>query len=364
MSKDKTASKKLNQQIIEEAALWETCLDDGPLSVQQNKEFSVWLQQSPDHIKEFLLARAISTDANGIDAEKSISINSLIEASGAEILSLSNTPQHTPVSADRPGASQWRRLLPSLPVAASFFVVALASFLLIGNPFKADEMLYETALGEQRSLVLDDGSIVHLNTLSKVRVRYGEKSRSIELLAGEALFDVAQNPDKPFIVHAAGTTTKALGTVFNVYLSDKTTDVTVIEGKVTVRNQTAAPNAENSAILTMGEAVSSTDSGLTATTKIEHLDTVTAWRLRQLVFRDTPLSTIIYEFNRYNHTQMQVMGLIGPEPHFSGVFDVNNPRAFLSILRATKTAKVTYQNDNTVVIHLISPNQASAATYL
>lgn len=241
---------------------------------------------------------------------------------------------------------------PPKAAAALAALLAVAFIFAAINLFKTQEAVYATLLGEQHSFVLEDGSVVHLNTQSKIRVRYDRNSRVVDLLQGEALFTVAPNPDRPFRVHSGTITTKALGTIFNVYLTNKGPEVAVIEGKVNV----SLLSNQDSAILGMGEKALTTAGGKIETTKIAKPETIAAWRTRHLVFEDTPLRKIVREFNRYNQRQIRIEGTLKDEPHFSGVFNVDNPDAFLSTLKASKIAVIIRTSDNSIVIRLTHAN--------
>lgn len=333
-------SQKMNKQIIEEAAFWVTCLEDGPLEKHEREEFAAWMRASPKHIKEFLLARAISTEADAIDPDGKISIDDLLNSLDVNIIALETTEQ--PSTAPAPF---WRSVR---GIAASLFIVGATLLFVAVNLLGDDGVLYATTIGEQRSLVLEDGSVIHLNTRSKVNVRYGPKARRIDLLDGEALFDVAHNPARPFRVHAHGTMTEALGTSFNIYLKGDSTEVAVLEGKISLSRLSDAA----STLLTVGEKASVASSGDIQAVKIANPDTIDVWRTRQLIFENTTLGEIVREFNRYNQMQIRIENIKGPEPRFSGVFNVNNPEIFLSTLEKSSTAVITRKGKNITIVRL------------
>ena len=91
-----------------------------------------------------------------------------------------------------------------------------------------------TGVGELRTLTLDDGSRVHLNTDTRVRVDYDKQTRHVSLERGEALFEVAKQPDWPFVVTAGGREIKAFGTEFVVRRDRKRLSVMLMEGKVKI----------------------------------------------------------------------------------------------------------------------------------
>lgn len=357
-----------DKRIIEEAAAWATLLDDGELSAGDSERLAAWLRESPQHVKELLLAKAILTEAESIDPDRVISVDDLLADHGAEIFSFEPTPE-------TPAPAPIRRIGGrAISIAASLFTVAVAATFLAMSPFSPFDVNqiqtvdYTTAIGEQRSLSLDDGSIIHLNTLSTISVKYDKGERAINLVDGEALFDVAHDPDRPFRVYAGGTVAEAIGTTFNVRRIGNDAEVAVLEGKVTVTvadseasrglvepepsTAAASPTGGNSITLAVGESATVDASGSLHAVPSRDLDAVAAWRMRKLVFEDAPLAEIAGEFNRYNRTKMRIQGDETVSPRFSGVFDADDPDAFLSILQVSGTARIDRVDQDRVIVHL------------
>src|SRR5690606_14686343 len=119
--------------------------------------------------------------------------------------------------------------------AAASVVILAGALLLVFVPTRPQ--VYSTGIGEQRTVKLADGSIVHLNTDSSLRVEYSPATREVHLVEGEALFVVAKEPARPFRVEAGQTTVQALGTQFNVYRRAGGIEVSVIEGAVRVADK-------------------------------------------------------------------------------------------------------------------------------
>ena len=92
--------------------------------------------------------------------------------------------------------------------------------------------IYETRIGEQNSITLVDGSVIQLNTDSHIQVNYEKNQRSIVLMAGEAHFEVAKDPSRPFVVKAGDGMVRAVGTAFTVRINPEALKVIVTEGKV------------------------------------------------------------------------------------------------------------------------------------
>lgn len=185
---------------------------------------------------------------------------------------------------------------------------------------------YETAVGEQRVLRLADGSRLHLDTNSEVRVRLSRATRDIELVRGQAMFEVAHDVQRPFVVASDGTTVRALGTRFDVRRLASGAKVTLIEGRVEVRNGTA--DAPRVWALQPGEQVTT---GKTAVRPRQvDVAAATSWTRGQLVFRDVPLSAAIAEFNRYSAQPIELRSETLSAERVSGVFDSNDTDAFLA----------------------------------
>ncbi len=354
---------KRDKRIIEEAATWASLLDDADLTRQEREDLATWLRASPQHVKELLLAQALFSEADGMDPEKAISIDALLEQSGAEVVSFSQQKEQRAES--RPTKAG----LPLFRIAAAALILLGAGLFTIAEfrPFAGTEakaVLYTTEVGEQREISLADGSTVHLNTGSRLSVRYSSEERAIDLLSGEAFFDVAQEVERPFRVHSNNAVTEALGTSFNIYLKGDATQVAVLSGKVAVSEATNESRTNRLlatigftsparlATLGKGETVTVDKAGNAHPENMINPEVLTSWRKNKLVFENTPLSEIANQFNRYNKTRIVVENLSEAEPHFSGVFATNNPDAFLTILELSRTATISKQGKNTINVQV------------
>ncbi len=240
-----------------------------------------------------------------------------------------------------------RRPVAAAALAATLLLAVVmvpltATFL--GNPVEA----YETALGEQRTVSLADGSIVYLNTQTKLRVSFSDTIRTVEVIDGEALFDVEKDTARPFRVVTSNAVAEALGTRFNVrHLSDHTV-VSVVEGRVavgkTIRAVTdlsagadrlpgASTASAESLILSDGEGVTFAENLALPHKSKTDVTATTAWRQRQLVFEGNALSDILFEFNRYNKVRLVTSDDALAREQFSGVFDADDPESFVQFLK-------------------------------
>jgi transmembrane sensor len=228
---------------------------------------------------------------------------------------------------------------------------------------------YATGRGEQRTLKLEDGSVVYLNTQSRLEVRFAKNVRAIRLLEGEALFSVERDPARPFRVMAGSTMIQAIGTRFNVYSSDAGATISVVEGTVQVSPETESssspsptPLAANTAAvgqvaarephearLSAGEqARVSRDGGIVKRT-VPDLSQIVAWRERRLVFRADALTEVAAQFNRYNSVQIRVAGDALRAKQITGVFDADDPRSFLQFLERDGALAVEERGNDIIV---------------
>lgn len=205
-----------------------------------------------------------------------------------------------------------RRLL-----VAAFAVLVLA---LIGGTIGlvSRAPVYATPVGGQQVIVLDDGTRVSLNTDSRLAVLYSAGERRVRLDQGEALFEVAHNPARPFIVEAGGEEVRALGTVFLVRRHpDATMAVTLLQGRVQVSR--GAPLA----VLDPGQRLTVTPASQ-ATLDRPSIEQVAAWRRGEVVFEDTSLRDAAEELNRYSRTPLVIADPAIAGLRISGVFSTSD----------------------------------------
>jgi len=179
---------------------------------------------------------------------------------------------------------------------------------------------------------LPDGSFIELNTASQVEVDYSAGERNLRLLRGEAVFTVAKDADRPFVVTAGKSRVVALGTVFSVRKSDVDARVVLFEGSVRVDKENGAGGAK-SARLAPGDEVTIKPNRPFSITKAQ-LSPAASWRDGRLVFEQTPLRDVLAEFNRYS-VQQHVLGDPGLGDFLvSGTFRIKSSEHFAATLEA------------------------------
>ena len=359
-----------NLQIAEEAADWAVAHDRDELNPAEKRDFADWLLESPRHVEELLVAVSLFTRLDAVDIEKKIPAFS----EAVEIIPLPQERSPEAVAGSPPlqrvaGVFGFMRrdwlAGAGVGLAAAFAVAALLAILPFLPNATPGGVSFETRLGEQRSFPLDDGSILHLNTQSEIDVRFDENTRTIELKKGEAMFEVAHNPNRPFRVIAGDTIAEAVGTKFNVHLEPEFTSVSVLEGKVAVdrsektvfptidarTDQAAAPVqhlADGRVLITAGERADVVVEEKSIRVTDTDVEAVTSWKKRRLVFVSDSLADMAEEFNRYNRVRVVVNDSQLAAKKFSGVFAADDIGSLISFLemtgevRAHKTPSTIY----------------------
>lgn len=294
-------------QAREQAAGWFARLKTRETSSADLQAFRIW-RKTPGHKEAYDEVVAFWKQSEAVKADPDIQ-----DALAAALGRAGNAP------ASRRAVRVSRPIVGLSLAAAVLALVGGGGFLLRGAHS------YATDVGEQRLVRLADGSTVRLDTNSKVEVRFRAGRRDVRLVRGQALFQVAHDATRPFVVQADGASVTALGTRFDVKHEAGGVRVTLVQGSVEVRAQEgAAPQVWR---LQPGEAVS-TDQPM-ATPKPVDVAVATSWTSGRLVFHAVPLATAVAEVNRYNHDRIVLDGPHVAEASISGVFDAGDSETFV-----------------------------------
>ena len=358
--------------ILAEAAEWLTALAAGELPQAERRALAAWLTRSPMHIEALLSAGALKARFAGelkahsewfpdvlAELELDENVVPLMAEDG-----LRAEPVTAETSARRHVWVRSRRTAGGLAAGVAGLVVSLWLALAANDAWLYGWQSYQTELGEQRSLVLGDGSVVQLNTQSALRARFSQDERRIELIRGEAVFDVAKDPARPFRVQSGDVTVEAIGTRFNVYRQAGSTVVTVVEGRVSV-SPTASTDPAVGGIadvpepappafeLTAGEQVSLPRQGAVTEAIPVDIEAATAWTQRRIALSGHTLEQAAREFNRYNRTQLTIVDSVLSERRITGVFNANDPDAFVAFIAGSVPVRIVERPDGGREIHTL-----------
>ncbi|SMF94178.1 FecR family protein [Methylomagnum ishizawai] len=313
------------KRMADEAGAWWVKLDGGGLSPQQRSAFEAWLAADPAHRQAFARVERLWGE-----------LDALRPSIPPAAASPRNVPPPTPVRKPRPSPS-WR--WPGLAAALALAVLAGTDPLV---DWRAD---YQAAAGETRLFELPDGSKVQLNSRSALALHDRPDARELELLAGEAWFQVAPDPARPFRVLADGVSATALGTAFEVRRGDDKVEVTVFEHRVAVRGATGV-----AVDLGEGQRVSVSTRG---PGPVERVDPALAgaWRRGLLVFQDEPLGEVVARLNRARRGRILLADPGLADRRVSGVFHTAPPLAAVDALERSLGLRSTRLGEWLVLIH-------------
>lgn len=315
------ARARPSRAVRAEAALWLARLRSPERNADAEQGFRLWLDARPEHASAFELA------------------TELWERSAA----VRRHPHEQAMSWVGPGYRGGRRMLAAAAVLAAIAVGATAWYL--------QRDVVTTSIGEQRTLTLEDGSRLFLNTDTRAVVQYNARERRIRLDKGEALFEVAKQTARPFIVSAGVARVEALGTSFVVRRDAQQLAVTLVEGKVSVAamsDDEAALQLSKSRILSPGERLTML-ARHQPTVDRPVLDKLTAWQRGQVAFDNVPLSDAVAEMNRYSAVQLAIEQPAAARVLIGGVFRTGDADSFAEAMAATYRLRII-EEDNKIVL--------------
>jgi transmembrane sensor len=322
--------------------------------------FVAWLKESPRNVRDFLLMLSVDHALGDLDAGRREDIESLLASVNQRVAPLSaGKGARAAVRVPR----RWR----AGALAASVLLAAAGGWTWLAER-RASFQEFETATGEQRTFELEDGSVVYLNTHSRVAIRLAAGERQVRLLRGEALFRVHHDASRPFRVYTDDAMVQAVGTQFDVYRREDGTVVAVLEGRVNVTPAAAAPpdgsrgdarapgdSTAHSAPRALSRSLGASQearvnhAGSVSIREVNNVSDTVAWRERRLIFRDQTLGQIVSEFNRYRANPIRLEGSGVAERIYTGVFDADDADSLVQVLARDPALTVDHTGEGIVV---------------
>ena len=293
--------------VRDDAARWFVRLQEPAVSADEQQRFDAWLNQHPQHRDEFQLLQGLWTAADLLPA-----------------------PRLKALAETRPARRERRPLL-RYAVAASVLAVALGLGLFSGlNHPGSYSAEFSTVLGERKHVALPDGSVIDLNSRSRLQVHYEKDRRLIELSEGEAMFSVEHDSSRPFVVEAGSGKITVTGTRFDVRRDVTQTRVAVEQGTVKVQGHDAPDNEFINLTAGLGTHVDA--QGKVAAAYTVNPAELTAWRGGKLVFNNARLSEVAAEVSRYREQPLTVSNPGVANLRLTSVFKSDNTDALLKAL--------------------------------
>ena len=313
--------------IREHAAQWFLRLHAHDLSVAERFAYLQWLKASPAHIGETLQICQLYSILYPMKQQ-------LFFTNEDDVSNVIDLPRDDDAAPPARTRSSWhiRALVGAMAVGLLLVAASVAQRAWLDRTI-------ETQASEWRSLALNDGSLVSVGPRTQLRNQFGGRQRLLHLASGEALFEVAKDASRPFIVDAELAVVRATGTRFGVSRRDVEVIVTVEEGTVVVsrdRPRSSPVTIEGGQQVIVAESWPPV---------VRHVNAARAlaWSNRHLVFASDTVAAAAAEFNRRNRVQIVVDPALGAE-RVLGQFQADDPVSFAEAIAAAKKGVVVHQS--------------------
>ena len=321
--------------IASEAMDWFQRNREGVLGEAERVALLDWMKRSPEHVRAYMHALALHRQV-GEALQSALAEEAPVppQQAAAKVVPLFGHAQAPLRSAPHSRRTRWW-------VAAAAACIALLGVGLVPQ-LMPTEQLYSAGHGEIRDLVLPDQTQVRLNADSRLRVRMGGFSRRVELLQGEATFDIAQDR-RPFEVQVNGLQIRDIGTVFDVSRRLQGTRIGVVSGEVEVWSHGA--DVRRLAQLGKGQVVQ-VDARSHAVESLDvPLSMLLDWQQRKVSFLDERLDEVAAAFNRHNQVQVRVLDEGAASARLSGSLDAHRIGALQAFLERDPRFVVRREGD-------------------
>ena len=336
------------ERAAQEAAEWMLGLQDQNITRAQRAEYIRWLRESPVHVAEMLRITHVHTALAHFPHWNEIAP---LDVSFAPVstLELPRATNRRGANVSKPRRSAW--LWPAGVTAVLMVVSLVLTYIVHLGP-----LTIRTGAGERREVTLVDGSVVRLSPKTTLRVCFTEQERWVRLSRGDAVFRVAKNRVKPFLVETDHARVRAVGTEFGVENQGNVVIVTVEEGRVAV-TQPATGLAPSARALPQIEVSLGADQQVVVPQagpmgSIRKVDSrrELSWADGRLVFEQDPVAEVVQRFNRFNRIQIEIRDPKLAARPVSAVFDASDPEAFIAFLESVANVRVTRSSSDMIVI--------------
>ena len=307
------------------AADWFSRRRSGAMTVAEAAELEAWLAAHPDHQGAMDSVELMWAASEAIRHEPAV-------------LSIREE------ALKRPGPD---RRAAFGAVAASLAALVGVGAIYLARGGDIGPRTFSTSEGQTSTITLPDGSKVTLDENTMLRAHETRERRSLDLVRGRAFFRVAKDPRRPFVVAARDKTVTALGTAFDVSLSETAVRVTLLEGKVKVDAPGPLPARKQSTEMTAGSQLLAPDDGSFRLAKVDAGEEV-AWASGQLVFAGRSLAQVAEELNRRSDKKVIIADASVARAVISGSFDTGDVEGFVRAVEGYGLARVVAEDERHV----------------
>ncbi|MGC1548063.1 MAG: FecR domain-containing protein [Rhodanobacter sp.] len=358
------------RRVSEQAASWYLNQHDEP-SERQQAAFLTWLHASPTHVAEYLAIAQMHGDLKAAASMETLTTAELVERARHEnavvmfphiVADMSAKDEPHTGEALRTQARRKRHMFARIAATAALVVMALLGGVYWELAGKEIHQSYAAGPDAVREVRLPDGSLVQLAPNGIIDTRFDRHYRRIEVIRGNALFDVGKDPARPMLVNVGGHVLQDIGTVFDVNRDASGDMLTVISGRVRVwnvpqsgadkvlfdkiRGDVSAPQKSSGAVadLTAGEQIQLKASAVGAI-QTAAIAQITSWLPDDIRFQHEMVGDVARRFNAYTSTPLVIEDPRIADMRISGVFHANNPQAFIAYLLTIPGVRVMHDRD-------------------
>ena len=326
--------RTVDEQALDAAAGWHARLGSGRASVRDRQDFDAWIDAAPEHQKAWIETQRAWALVGDLADHPALAQARRIARKPSPSRLWGPAAIAACLTAAVALGLTWRALTPASVAPA--------------NQTQMASIEYLTPVGRVSRITLADGTAVTLDADSAMTTAFDGKVRRVTLSRGRAHFQVAHDAAHPFVVTAQGRSVTALGTVFDVDLEPSTMTVTLLEGKVAVRDL-AARQDKRQAILKPGERLVAPSHGAWSQRAVD-AEQAARWMSGDLVFDERDLGLVAAELNRYSSRKLVVADARLARTPVSGVFRAGDPEALAEGLEASGVARVTRRSAGEIVL--------------
>lgn len=324
-------SRQENELAAHQAAVWQARLSSDQVTRQQRREFALWMAEKPENRQAW---DEMHTFWLGLDNLTEADISGETDCLDDQLTDPGETANK------KPPAISWS-FKPMLGIAATLLLSASLIYTQV-DYWLADQ---KTESGQIHTIQLADGSHIVMNSETALSVDYTGDRRQIALYRGEAYFEVAADPSRPFLVQTGAGSIQSLGTQFDVKTLNDSVAVTVFEHAVRV----TLNNGQLMQRLPAGKQLVFNQNRIDSPLEI-NLSHVRSWRDRQIIFQDKPLAEVIEELNRYRAGLIVIIDSDIKNLPVTGVFSTDNTDIALQTIEETLSVKIRKLTEKLVLI--------------
>ncbi|MGZ3378506.1 MAG: FecR family protein [Phenylobacterium sp.] len=322
-------------RVAEEAARWFARLQGEAATGDDWQAFERWLGSSPAHARAYERLEGLWIDLEFTPVAK--------ELGGRPLFAPRRARPARPASRDQ---LQRRAVWGAGAAIAAGLVVAVAVGM---QPAAVATQTYETPAGQTRDIVLADGTHIRLNAASKITVRLERDARRVEMADAEAVFDVAHDAQRPFLIAVGDRQVRVVGTEFNLRHRADLVDLTVRRGIVEVRPAGDPGSAPTR--VTVGQELTHIEGQNGQVLKVADADAAFAWTSGQLIYRDQPLADVAADLSRRFGTPVRTADARTAALRFTGVLVTDNEADVLRRLSAYAPVRVERTSTEVILHH-------------